>query len=315
MWRSRLYWIQSSAEQHDLVAYINSKPSYYKEWLTQHNSARVIMTGGDWPLACGTMTSYEIPQQHTRKQYRAETRRNKIPDATIMCGCRFSFVMQVSFWYLMAMQVGYSESDQLRRALFVETKLLFWLIKVFWCKTSCDSCCVRESVFFQLCCCHVSIFNFTDLLCVSVVACLPGPNQLAAINLKDFFLFHCKRAWLICQCLTQSRVNTYSTQPCQHCLWPSGEIINQPKSLPSFLLSPLSHHTFLRRFSFSHSSIFSKHHLSLTLSFCCLATHSPFSFPTLSCRHTQRHTKDTHIHAVHFDETTSYIPLPRHHSP
>lgn len=167
---------------------------------------------------------------------------------------------------------------------------------------------------FQLCCRHVSIFNFTDLLCVSVIACLPSPNQLATINLKDFFLFHCKRARLICQSLTQSRVNTYSTQPCQHCLWPSGEIINQPKSLPAFLLSPLSHSTFLHRFSFSHSSIFEKTPTFSHFVFLLFGNAQPLPI-SHSLADTRMHTK-THMYTLFiFHKVTSHIPLPQRHSP
>lgn len=105
-----------------------------------------------------------------------------------------------------------------------------------------------------ICYIYINIFHFTDFLCVSVFACL---SQSALCNQWEIkFFFHCKRAWLI----WQWRVDTYSTRPCQRCLWPSGKIINHPKSPPAFLASPLSNSTVLHRSCFSRSSVFFKHH-------------------------------------------------------
>ncbi len=154
------------------------------------------------------------------------------------------------------------------------------------------------------------LISLTSCACQFLHAC-PAYSQSAHCNqCERFFLFHFRSAWLICQCLTQWRVNTYSTQPCQHCLWPSGKIINHPKSQPAFVPSPLSHSTFLHSSYFAHSSVFGKHHLSLTLSFRCLATHSP-SQP-LPFAHTRTHTC---TRTVHFHKTVSHIPRPWHHSP
>lgn len=73
--------------------------------------------------------------------------------------------------------------------------------------------------------------------------------------------------------------------------------LTTPKSPPAFLPSPPSRSTFLHRYTFSRSSVFSKRHLSLTLSFSRLAMHSPsrlslslFQIHTCAQRHTHTHT-------------------------
>ena len=97
-----------------------------------------------------------------------------------------------------------------------------------WCKTS------RASL--------TSVLPYPYLISQASCACQvlhACDSQSARCNqCKRFFFlfFHFKGARLICQCLTQWRVVTYSTQPCQRCLWPSGKIINHHKSPPAFLL-------------------------------------------------------------------------------
>lgn len=108
---------------------------------------------------------------------------------------------------------------------------------------------------------------------------------------------------------TVMRQYEYSAQPCERCLWPSGKIINHPKSPSAAFMPPLSHSTFLYHLGFSHSFVFGKHHLSLTLSFCCLATLSPslpfFFFSTHMHTNTHTYTADFHKnHTFHCLDTT-----------
>lgn len=109
---------------------------------------------------------------------------------------------------------------------------------------------------------------------------------------------------------TVMRQYEYSAQPCERCLWPSGKIINHPKSLSAAFMPPLSHSTFLYHLGFSHSFVFGKHHLSLTLSFCCLATLSPslpFFFSPHTCTQIHTHTLPTFTrpnHTFHCLDTT-----------
>ncbi len=159
----------------------------------------------------------------------------------------------------------------------------------------------------------------TSCACQVLHAC-PAYSQSAHCNQCErffnfFFFFYFKRARLFCQCLTQWRVDTYSTQPCQRCLWPSGKIINHPKSPPAFLPSPLSHSTFLHRSRFSSLiRLWQTPSFFLALSSRCLVTHSPS--PPRSLSDTRMHA-GTHklTNTVHFHKTPSHIPLPWHDSP
>lgn len=134
-------------------------------------------------------------------------------------------------------------------------------------------------------------------MCVSGFACM-SVSPLQSMS-KIFFLFHIKR--LTFQRLTQWRAHMKSTQPCQHCLWPFGKIINHPKSplgLPANSYIPLH---------FSIAPVFLAYP---TPSF----SHFVFSPPLPSFTCTQR-LSDPIARTVRFHKTASHIPLPWHHSP
>lgn len=135
------------------------------------------------------------------------------------------------------------------------------------------------------------MLNLTVRVNPSLFSCLIQITRLQSMQ-KIFFVsfYKCMADSSVLD--TVMRQYEYSAQPCERCLWPSGKIINHPKSPSAAFVPPLSHSTFLYHLGFSHSFVFGKHHLSLTLSFCCLATLSP-SLPFL---HTHAH-KYTHIHS------------------
>lgn len=153
---------------------------------------------------------------------------------------------------------------------------------------------------------HPYLISLTSWVCQVLRAC-PASSQSSYCNQCERFLFflccHFKRAWHICQCWTQWRVNTYSTQPHQHCLWPSGKIISHPKSatLPPISSISLCISPSLRLFSLI-----------------CLRQKTSLAHFVSSS-----HSLDTHMHTKthrttyteRFRITASHIPLTWHHSP
>lgn len=145
------------------------------------------------------------------------------------------------------------------------------------------------------------MLNLTVPVNPSLFSCLIQIIQLQSMQ-KIFFVsfYKCMADSSVLD--TVMRQYEYSAQPCERCLWPSGKIINHPKSPSAAFMPPLSHSTFLYHLGFSHSFVFGKHHLSLTLSFCCLATLSPclpFFFSPHTCAQIHTHTLPTFTRQNH----------------
>lgn len=152
-------------------------------------------------------------------------------------------------------------------------------------------------------CSSAPVSNSTHFLCVSVCA-LSSSNHRNQFN-RFFFPFVLRgHGWFVSAWHTDASI-THSTQPCQHCLWPSGRFISHTSHYwPSSCVSGASSLSLLRHLFLT---FFYKQFCSPTLSFC----HLEYFYPTLY--HAQH---DAQENFPHFTNATAIThSSPWHNSP